>query len=213
MLVAMELFAEAERLLSHEPSYVRSKERDFHRVRSLEQRNACPGAIREWYARGDAVTLLKTYSNMDWPLEPEQMEVVGDRVVFLNENQGVCRWAFRLDGCEDPGVDVQSEDAPWQSCDCSFAGFVAAQIFDWAEGWAQDSRSLWGAVTPETLGWLTQRFQIGPVARQQPFPTHRFFDERNRVTILDEHWWVRSASFADMDRLLDMLRPFYEEEF
>jgi hypothetical protein len=88
-----------------------------------------------------------------------------------------------------------------------------AQIFDWAEGWASESRMLWGAaVAPGTLEWLAERFRAGPVARQRVVATHRFFDDACRISIVDDVWKVKAKAFADMDRLLEVLQPFFEEE-
>jgi hypothetical protein len=207
-------FEEVELLLSLEPGYA-SARREPGRVAALERRLgiACPRSIREWYERDDATSVLATYSNTDHPLDLAHMEVVGDRIVFMIENQGVCRWAFRVGGADDPEVLVQEEETPWQSCDCGFARFVAAQVFDWADGWAEDSRILWGdPPTVQTLAWVAERFQAGPIGRQRGWPTHRFFDDRCRITIQGEEWWVKAKSFADMDQLLDMLQPFYEGE-
>jgi hypothetical protein len=214
----MATFAEAEHLLSLEPGYA-SPQRDPRRVRALEQRLAirCPRSTREWYERDDSTRLLARYSNSDHPIELAKMFRDGDRLIFMNENQGVCRWAFRLDDSDDPEVLVQTEREPWQSCNCKFAGFVAAQFFDWAEEWAEDSRTLQGdPPTAQTLRWLAENFRPGPVARQRSWATHRFFDDRVRIYIYDNEgwfeWWVRTRSFADMDRLLDMLQPFYDAE-
>ena len=211
----MATFAEAEHLLSLEPGHTAATQRDPGRIRVLERRLeiACPRSICEWYERDDATRLLATYSNTDQALDLAHMERVGDRVVFMIENQGVCRWAFRLDGADDPEVVVQIEDAPWESCGCGFASFVAAQIFDWPHAWAEDWRVLWGdPLATQTLAWLAERFQAGPIARQRTWPTHRFFDDRNRISILGDEWWVKSKSVADMDRLLEVLRPFYKGE-
>jgi hypothetical protein len=210
----MAIFAEAEQLLSLEPGCVVAA-REPGRARVLEQRLgiACPPSIREWYEREDATRLLATYSNADHPLDVATMERIGDQVVFLIENQGVCRWAFRLDDADDPEVVVQEEHGPWRSCHCGFAGFVAAQIFDWAEGWSKDSRMLWSdEVAPSTRAWLAERFRPGPVARQRVVPTHRFFDGSFRISIVDDVWKVKSKAFGDTDRLLEALAPFFAEE-
>ena len=82
-------FEEVELLLSLEPGYA-SARREPGRVAALERRLgiACPRSIREWYERDDATSVLATYSNTDHPLDLAHMEVVGDRIVFMIENQG-----------------------------------------------------------------------------------------------------------------------------
>jgi len=51
----------------------------------------------------------------------------------MHENQGVCNWAFRLDGNPDPEVVVEVDTAPndeWLHCADKFSTLVYCQIWD-----------------------------------------------------------------------------------
>jgi hypothetical protein len=106
-----------------------------------------PASVREWYSLDGAVDLLRQYSNDDDPVtinklgEPFPNWYNGGRrdfvaqglVVFMHENQGVCNWAFRLDGNADPEVIVEVDTAPndeWLPCADKFSTFVHCQIWD-----------------------------------------------------------------------------------
>jgi hypothetical protein len=203
------VFDDAERLLAREPE-PHSPSRDPQRVRVLEQRLGVPlpDAIHAWYSRDDALRVLAVHSNADRPVAVDDMKLVDGRIVFLVENQGVCRWAF-----DRAGEIAVRYDKGWESCGCDLPAFIAAQIFDWAEGWCEDARILVGdPPSADTLAWLGSRFQRGSAVQQRDWPIHRFFDDLTRITILGDSWWVKAASFAEMDRLLDMLQPFYDAE-
>jgi hypothetical protein len=196
-------------------------------VRRWEEKHSvlCPASVREWYARSDALPILAACSNSDVPLAPEEMVVLGgDRhplAVFLNENQGCCRWAFRIDGSDDPDVLVKFDEPTWLSCGCTFSEFIHGQVFDWEESWAEDARTL-SAEPPSTrtLAWLAERFRAGPISRPYGEEQPRFFDDRVRITIWRNwiwpsekvEWRLAAKTFADLDRTLEMLQPFYDEE-
>src|SRR5260221_2381837 len=77
-----------------------------------------PASVRVWYSLEDACKLLRQFSNDDWPLEVGEFGMprkdmhggrphdllARDLVVFRYENQGLCVWAFGLEGTEDPPV-------------------------------------------------------------------------------------------------------------
>jgi len=88
-----------------------------------------PESVREWYELENACCLLLEHSNHDPPVDvsdfgkPERDRLGGathdllaeDLLVFRWENQGVCTWAIRLDGGDDPPVvvDVDTQFTSW----------------------------------------------------------------------------------------------------
>jgi hypothetical protein len=67
-----------------------------------------PASIREWYYNEEAIDILAKCSNQDWPIPLWQFaakERKMDRLLpFKYENQGVCVWAYLLDGSDDAPV-------------------------------------------------------------------------------------------------------------
>jgi hypothetical protein len=107
-----------------------------------------PDAIREWYLLEGAVDLLRQHSNADKPLPIDRLGepfsnwygcgsrdfVAQGLVVFMHENQGVCNWAFKLDGSPDPEVVVEVDTAPndeWLPCADKFSTFIYCQVWDY----------------------------------------------------------------------------------
>jgi hypothetical protein len=137
---------DAVALLSEPPKFsVRAEELLAQRERELGI--IFPEAVREWYSLENAVNLLRQHSNDDQPValnrlgEPYPEWYGGGRrdfvqqglIVFMCENQGVCNWAFRLDGNPDPEVVVEVDTAPndeWLHCADKFSTFVYCQIWD-----------------------------------------------------------------------------------
>ena len=221
----MELHDAVFALLAHTP--VRSATRDSAAVTAFETERGVrmPPAVRDWYERSDALAILRDFSNADTPLPPSKMSIDGDDdrklVVFMIENQGVCRWAFALDQ-DDPEVYVAFERGPWQSCDCTFSKFVWCTVFDWDSAWSEDARTLAGDPPDDsTLELLRRWFREEPSNRPwgRDHLMRRFSSERVRITIregwIDDgetEWSVSTRTFADMDELLVQLSPFYDEE-
>jgi len=186
---------------------------------------AIPEAVHAWYARSDALEVLAACSNSDHPIAPPDMTLDASReprvIPFLNENQGVCRWAFELTG-DDPQVVVSVDRGPWVSTRCSFSQFVWCQVFDWETTWSEDMRELGGDPPDErALRFLRDHFREGPSNYVWGSAiTRRFYSDRVRITIRPSwlngdgraDWIVSTRTFADLDRMLDMLAPFYDEE-
>jgi hypothetical protein len=95
-----------------------------------------PALVREWYELEDACRLLLEHSNDDLPVDISEFGdpvrdahgggphnlLPNDLMVFKWENQGVCTWAIRLDGSDDPPVvvDVDTQFKSWIECAPSF---------------------------------------------------------------------------------------------
>src|SRR5262249_23315052 len=78
-----------------------------------------PSSFVEWFGLREGADLLRRHSNSDDPVEIEHLgepvpggwgkkrDFVREGLLpFMIENQGVCLWALRLDGGDDPGVVV-----------------------------------------------------------------------------------------------------------
>lgn len=98
-----------------------------------------PGAVREWYTIDGASELLRrgldaqgiAIEELGAPctgFSEEPLDLVPEgRLLLLVENQGVCSWALRLDGSDDPPVDIEYDSMPepeWQPFAPSFSAFV-----------------------------------------------------------------------------------------
>jgi len=106
-----------------------------------------PAAVREWYALDRAVAILETYGNSDRPIplarlgeiekgyggNPDQDLLTNGLLLIMYENQGVTRWAIRLDGTDDPPVLVQEDwpRGPWHIYAGQFSTFVYTRVWDW----------------------------------------------------------------------------------
>src|SRR5260370_41245603 len=89
-----------------------------------------PASVREWYCNAEAIDILAKYSNQDWPIPLREFAVkewnTHRLVPFKYENQGVCVWAFLLDGSDDPPVyvDVDSNGALWNMQAPTFSAYI-----------------------------------------------------------------------------------------
>lgn len=97
-----------------------------------------PPSVREWYALEGAGELLRRGIDgqgihpheLGRPHEgfEEPVDLVPEgRMLLMVENQGVCSWAVRLDGSNDPPVDVEYDSMPepeWSPFTPSFSHFV-----------------------------------------------------------------------------------------
>ena len=92
-----------------------------------------PAAVREWYARPDAVAPLAEVNGdrpvppADWRLTPDP---AGPLLTVMHENQGVCEWSVRLDGGADPAVVVDVDERGRHTYASAFSQFVFARAWD-----------------------------------------------------------------------------------
>jgi hypothetical protein len=159
-----------------------------------------PEAVREWYGLDRSVEILREYSNCDEPVQIEELGLpVGDwygsgRRDFLQddllwimaENQGVCNWAVKLDGSNDPPVLVEVDSAPndnWQVYSSTFSEFIYCQIWD-------HPTTGFGCSAQETklaeadLQFLNQQFERGPSTATWPgCENFRFSSAEGKILI------------------------------
>ena len=185
-----------------------------------------PAAVREWYSFDRSVELLQAYSNCDWPVPLDRLGapaenwygagprdfLQGNLLWFMTENQGVCNWAVKLDGSDDPPVMVEVDSAPndrWRQLTASFSEFIFCQIWDhppFLQCCAQE-----GDLAPQDLQLLNRQFASGPITRVWPGSFNRRFssaDGRVLIWSSDEHgadWFLFANGEARMENLLRSL--------
>lgn len=107
---------------------------------ALEQAHdvTLPASVRAWYEFDGASELLRRgidgqgieVSQLGLPCEgfEEPVDTIAEgHLLVMIENQGTCSWAVRLDGSDDPPVDVEYDSMPepeWQPFAASFSDFV-----------------------------------------------------------------------------------------
>lgn len=186
-----------------------------------------PDAVREWYSLEGAVDLLQYHSNTDNPLPIDRLGepfpnwygggpkdfVPRGFLVFMCENQGVCNWAFRLDGNPDPAVFVDVDTAPndeWLLCADKFSTFIYCQIWDHGrQGVGVAAQEL--ELATSDLELLGTNFSPRPSTYGWPGNTnYRFETDDGRILIWDsEHkgvdWLVSATSPADLRVVLSRI--------
>ena len=194
------------------------------RVRSLETElgRRVPLSLRQLVVSNLWPALLAQFSNCDEPIEVEAMSRPPWRkrsldapviLPFMVENQGVCTWAVRLDGSDDPEVlvEVDSGDPPeWQTAAPSFSAWLNCQVRDHL----LLERALFTAqaepLEPATLSELEQTFSCGPKTYGWPTPVvHRFSSSLGSILLWagDDQcdWWIAPSSLSQARDLLDAL--------
>lgn len=146
MTVQLKYNRDAVKLLRHLPAFSISAA-DLLRKREEQLRIKFPAAVVEWYSLENAVQILASHSNSDSLIEIEEFGkpfqnwygggpkdfLAEQLLLFMQENQGVCNWAIRLDDDADPSVVVEVDTAPnakWIRCADHFSTFVWCQIWD-----------------------------------------------------------------------------------
>jgi hypothetical protein len=188
-----------------------------------------PASVREWYSLEGASKLLRQYSNDDWPLEvrefglprkdtcgggPHDLLARG-LVVFRYENQGVCVWAFGLDGTDDPPayVDYDSQFKTWTQCAPTFSAHLYAWMWDYAKVLTGDlliqaqNKPLSGTA----LRFLRGNFDAGPETYGWPGHTqYRFSKDDQRILIWasddQADWWITADRDESLRALLEKVR-------
>jgi hypothetical protein len=108
-------------------------------------------------------------------------------LLIMTENQGVCNWAVRLDGSDDPPVVVEVDSAPndrWQPYTSAFSAFIFCRIWDNPPGeikcFAQDELS------DADLELLKRTFTAQPTTHAWPGDVqYRFQSRHGRILLWD----------------------------
>jgi hypothetical protein len=185
-----------------------------------------PAAVRAWYAIDGASELLRrgldaqgiALEELGAPYEglaEEPIDLVPSGwLLVLVENQGVCSWAVRLDGSDDPPVDVELDSMPepeWQPFAATFSAFVehcacwtaradhplAVSGVASPEVWARAQSAL--AETIPGAWALTLETPDGPLR-------HAVAGDAVVSYVAHEHGWSASGPTPDaLNALLDVL--------
>jgi hypothetical protein len=183
-----------------------------------------PEAVKQWYSVDGTVEILGSYSNCDYPTSPDDfaIECANDRsvIAFLSENQGVCSWAFVLNGSEDPSVMINlnpPDENAWRDCAEHFSSFVFCRVFDHIH-WYDDLMygEIYGPLTDRDLAFLRDRFTEEPMTRNRAdSPTYRFSEGERRIVIWtmegQSDWYVSSNTQADLKELKGILQPLWQQ--
>ncbi len=158
-----------------------------------------PESLREWYGLKGAVDILETYSNMDPPVPLEELgnpsDIGPDLMLIRSENQSVAWWYVRLDGSDDPPVDILSEmlhdgspvdpDSPIGGC-----------------GWARQADTFSRYVYQCVLSFGGSRDLRKAVKAMEKAGASVFFDARGEI---DAVQFVANESQQVTDDSLDLL--------
>lgn len=193
-------------------------------VESLEHqlRIQLPASFRELACSSAWPGILKAFSNSDHPVRLENLgtpwssgyEPLADHVLpFMTENQGVCHWAIRLDGTDDPEVLVEVDSGPppdWKYCAASFSSWLWCQVHDTQLCEAAFFGAFGTRIVPGAIPALEKVLRIGPITHGWPMRfTRRSSCSLGRVLVHydDQHadWWIEPTDASTAEELLSML--------
>jgi len=160
-----------------------------------------PASVREWYSLEGAAELLADNCEESDPVPLDQLgsqeEAELGWLRVMSDRDGVASWYVRLDGSDDPPVDVCDDDAqppfdltesPWSSC---FSVYVYDLVSSAAVGGrrlglqlnAKDERP-----DESDLARLRARMEEGPRTEGDVvrLTTYRFFNADGLVTFQDD---------------------------
>jgi hypothetical protein len=175
------------------------------------------GSVREWFKLANAVDILQQHSNQDHPLNLKDLELCAGAelrpfLIFMHENQGVCRWAVDAQEGSDPTVwvDSSSYDAlpEWVSTGLTFSVFVYCRVWDFTT--APFSVSLQSrTMSDDDIEKLATKLEAGPVTSGGFMfvncKVHRFGVPWPRIIVTrglgTSHWWLRADEEAKFREL------------
>jgi hypothetical protein len=190
-----------------------------------------PESVMEWYSMGSSLEILKKYSRADDPYHPGQFGKVmkdwyggGERdfakeglLLILSENQGVCQWAVKLDGSDDPPVVIEVDTAPndqWLTYVDSFSDFVYTQVWD---NCGKDYRYYFNAIDdqlkPDEVIYLQSCYKEN--IRTYGWPgdvNYRFYNDDVRILVWNSEshgqadWFIFTKSEA---ATVDLMKRLY----
>jgi hypothetical protein len=223
MAVQLKYHHEAVKLLPHLPEFS-TFAADLLRQRAEQLRITFPASVREWYSLEGAVQFLYLYSNDDSPLKIEELGEPFDDwygggpknflseklLLFMQENQGVCNWAIRLDDGPDPPVVVEVSTAPnpeWLPCADSFSTFVWSQIWDRSQHEVDVSAQEIELLEVD-LRFLRSNFHQLHTTYGWPGSVNYRFESKNATILIWDgkdrgvDWFLSAPSAAELKELL-----------
>jgi len=139
-------------------------------------------------------------------------------LVFMYENQGVCRWSVELDGSDDPAVIVEIESYDTKA-DCAslccgeFSTFITCQVLDYGARPTADKLYLNAqdvALTHPDLKYLQSKFEELPRTFGWPgLVNFRFRCTHGNLVLWSNpgqtDWNIEAASAKDLRQLAQMI--------
>jgi len=207
-------------------------------AREQELGFALPASVQEWYSLDGAVDILHAYSNDDRPFDVSELgQWDSDQrgewtttpyydphlVPFLDENQGVYRLAFKLDGSDDPPVFWLFDKDMWTLHADHFSRWVYLWVWDHTAHFRRHRPRYERHKPPRERYWLFAleptisaadleflRIQLEELPRAYPSSDkHRFQREDQHLTIWrSEHLYKGEISWdlqADTPESLEEL--------
>ncbi len=199
-------------------------------IAHVERRIAMPlpTSLREWYSYKNACEILETYSNDDPPVALNELgrphtdwESGGTRdlvaeglLVIRHENQGVCRWAARLDGSDDPPVVVAYDSAlrGWQRCADRFSDYVYSCVWDYTFVFGRELliQAQNGPLTEAALRELRSQFGVELTTYGWPGHTQYRFEKDDRhllIWVQDDQadWWLAADAERSVAEAMDLV--------
>ena len=211
MEAAETFYARTFALLPERPTYAKEADRLLNEVENRVG-GPLPASIREWYSLEDAFALLQRYSNSDHaePLESlgaafglsggGTRDLAREGLLLVRcENQGVCCWAVRLDGSDDPPVVVSYDDdlETWQRCADRFSEYIFASVWDWGLVMVREPliQAQNKPLSSEALGELQRRFDQEVTTYGWPTHTQYRFQKSGLYLLVwaddsQADWWL-----------------------
>jgi hypothetical protein len=188
-----------------------------------------PASVREWYSIDGACRIMREYSNDDPPIPVNELgsprrdtrgggpvDLISRNLVpFRYENQAVCIWAFRIDGTDDPPVEVDLNTyfRTWTPCGVSFSQHLYASTWDFACVLTRELlvQAQNRPLTTSALGHLQSHFTSGPTTFGWPGHTqYRFNHNDKRILIWasdrQADWWLSADNEESLGELLSDIR-------
>ena len=174
-----------------------------------------PASVRAWYCHEEAIDIFARHSNQDRPIPPREFAVkeYGTQrlLPFKYENQGVCVWAFALDGSDDPPVyvDVDSNGVQWNMQAPTFSAYVFSCVWDYALVLDQPAlvQAQYEPLSRESLEQLRNRYTEQPPTFGWPGSTQfRFVGKDHAILIWSAEdqadWFVGSRDSKSLESAL-----------
>ena len=173
-----------------------------------------PTALRELLVLEEWPAVLAENSNSDHPLPVAQLAsaVENDLLVFMIENQSVCRWGVPVAGPDDPPVMVLANDGrgdAWATAATRFSTWFECQVRDRQLLARCRIAANIQALPDAWLDELRDNFDQGATTHRWPGERNlRFSAPAGALLLWDTtdqcDWWI-SPSGRDISELLDLL--------
>jgi hypothetical protein len=189
-----------------------------------------PLSVREWYSLEAACDILLKYSNADPPIPIEKLgepchdthgggphDLLSQGLLPIRyENQGVCVWAIKLDGSDDPPVvvDFDTQFKTWLHYADNFSTHIYCWLLDYAVVFNKDF-TVMANIEPlqeQALAFLQREFEEGPRTFGWPGDVqYRFFRKDQSILLWASKqqcdWFITAAT---LDSLMELVHSIWQ---